>query len=114
MDGLIGLELLIDGTTNDYKIRDISAIYHFLKYFPEKLGMKRISAPTVMSDSNGYIGVVIIAESHILVHTFIDQSYITIDIFSCKPFDIDKAIYEVKKFFKLETENHTIIKRGTK
>ena len=45
----------------------------------------------------GISGFVMIAESHISVHTFPDQDYVFIDIFSCRPFDTDAAIdYLVK------------------
>src|SRR6266581_1922447 len=37
-------------------------------------------------------GFVIIAESHISIHTFPDRNSALVDIFSCKQFDIHKAV----------------------
>jgi S-adenosylmethionine decarboxylase len=40
----------------------------------------------------GVSGFVIIAESHISIHTFPDRNTAFVDIFSCKQFDIHKAV----------------------
>jgi len=50
----------------------------------------------------GVSGFVIIAESHISVHTFPEKQYFSIDIFSCKEFDQDKALEFIKEFFKTD------------
>jgi len=41
---------------------------------------------------SGVSGLVVIAESHIALHTFPELDYFTMDIFSCKNFDHEKAI----------------------
>ena len=35
----------------------------------------------------GYTGAVIIAESHITIHTYPEKHFLAMDAFSCKPFD---------------------------
>jgi len=53
-----------------------------------------------------------IAESHISIHTFPDQDYVFVDIFSCKNFDVDKAIgYVLDAFGATKSKKH-VIARG--
>ena len=47
-------------------------------------------------NDNGISGFVIIAESHISVHTFPGRDYVNIDIFSCKSFDHEQALADVR------------------
>ena len=60
----------------------------------------------------GISGFVLIAESHISVHTFPDREYINIDIFSCKNFDITKSEKQVKKIFNINQIKSVVIDRG--
>ncbi len=62
------------------------------------IGMNIISGPHLLSygDPNskdhGVTGYAIIAESHIAVHTYTFDRCTYLDIFSCKDFDVEKAI----------------------
>lgn len=60
----------------------------------------------------GYSTIVVIAESHLSLHTFPEDNYFTFDCYSCKYFDE----FEVKKvfnsFFEFDKENWNLIKRG--
>ena len=49
----------------------------------------------------GVSGFVLIAESHISIHTFPHRQYVNIDIFSCKSFDYQRALAEAKQLFDL-------------
>ena len=60
----------------------------------------------------GVSGFVLIAESHISVHTFPARNYINVDIFSCKRFDAEKALAEVKEFFSLKDVKSWTLERG--
>jgi S-adenosylmethionine decarboxylase len=65
-------------------------------------------------DPGGITGFVCIAESHISIHTFVLRKFVSMDVYSCKPFDYDKAVAVVKDHFNPEEiEIHTL-DRGTK
>ena len=72
--------------------------FDYLKNIPELIQMTPITQPYVfpyeglVPEDKGITGIVIIAESHISVHSFEDKGYCFIDIFSCKPFDYERAI----------------------
>jgi S-adenosylmethionine decarboxylase len=59
----------------------------------------------------GISGVVFIAESHIAIHTFVERSYINIDLFSCKEFDSEKAIKDFIGEFELTHYTSRLVNR---
>ena len=80
--------------------------------------MTRISEPNVLRyeapkhEDSGVSGFVIIAESHISVHTFPERNYINIDLFSCRDFDTEKALQEIKSDFELGQTKSWTLERG--
>ena len=113
------MHLLIDGHDGNPEIlQNQSLISKFLEELPNKIGMTKLMKPQVNkyegtnSQDWGISGFVIIAESHISVHTFPERKYINIDVFSCKNFDIEKTISQVKSYFKLEKVKSWTIDRG--
>ncbi len=54
----------------------------------------------------------IIAESHISIHTFPNREYVNVDIFSCKSFDHKRALEEVKQLFALAEVKTWLLDRG--
>ncbi|MFO8010411.1 MAG: adenosylmethionine decarboxylase [Dehalococcoidia bacterium] len=99
------MHLIIDGyVTDPKKIQDPEFIYRFLDTYPDQIEMTKVSTPQVSEytlEEQGVSAFVLLAESHISVHTFPDQSYVNIDVFSCREFDIEQAIYEVESQFGL-------------
>ena len=113
------MHLIIDGYGGDpQKMQDVEFISQLLDAYPGKIGMTKISAPKVSKyigskpEDWGVSGFVLIAESHISIHTFPERFYINIDVFSCKEFDADKAIKEFKQDFGLSEVRSYILNRG--
>ena len=113
------MHLLIDGYGADpERLWDQSFLRNFLDEYPVRMGMTKITDPKVLrynapveSDS-GITGFVVIAESHISVHTFPHRRYVNIDIFSCKSFDSEKALREVQDIFGLQRVKSWLVDRG--
>ncbi len=113
------MHLVIDGYGGDTtKMWDVQHVRDFLTDCPATLGMTRITEPKVLehnapkAEDSGVSGFVIIAESHISVHTFPRRSYVNIDIFSCRPFDQDRALAAAKGLFELEEVETWLLDRG--
>ena len=113
------MHLAIDGYNGDReKLADSDFLYRFLDTFPDSIGMTKIASPTVYTyhapkhEDWGVSGFVIIAESHISIHTFPERNYVNIDVFSCKSFDVDKALDEIKGIFSFSTVKTWILERG--
>jgi S-adenosylmethionine decarboxylase len=101
------------------RLDDISGLYRLLDSFPAKIGMTKIMPPYVFKYSGlkpedwGLSGFVLIAESHISIHTFPDKNYVSVDIFSCKAFDTDFAGDYLKRTFGMGKVEMNILDRGT-
>ena len=99
-------------------LSDYSLHFDYLKTLPELIHMTPITQPYVfpysglVPEDKGITGIVIIAESHISVHSFEDKGYCFIDIFSCKDFDVERAIEITKNLFKPEDCEINIVARG--
>ena len=113
------MHLVIDGYTgNRSLLRDQEHVRGFLDAFPDRIGMTKIITPHVLTYNGpvpedwGVSGFVIIAESHISVHTFPDRSFVQVDVFSCKDFDTDLALEDVKASFDLHDANTWVLERG--
>ncbi len=102
------MHLIIDGYSSDSGIlQDEHFLRSWLESYPARIGMNRISPPYVVKyqgpvpDDWGISGLVFIAESHIGIHTFVERRYVNIDVFSCKDFDVEKAISDFRDAFRL-------------
>lgn len=99
-------------------LSDLSLHFNYLKTLPESIKMTPITQPYVfpysgiVAGDEGITGIVIIAESHISVHSFENKGFCFIDIFSCKSFDLEKAIEITKKIFKPQDCEIHIVERG--
>ncbi len=113
------MHLIIDGYNgNAQKMQDVDFIQQLLDVYPSQIGMTKISPPKVSKyigskpEDWGVSGFVLIAESHISIHTFPERSYINIDIFSCKEFDAERAIKDFQQKFGLTEVRSYILNRG--
>ena len=113
------MHLAIDGLGAKADIlQDVDLVQRFLNEYPDAIGMTKVAPPQVYTyhgkvpEDWGISGFVIIAESHISVHTFPDRGYINIDVFSCKEFDIEPSIKSIKEFFSLTEANYWTMGRG--
>jgi len=118
-----GEHLTIDGYGGDYDLlNDKERILDSLNNLPKKLGMKKLASPVVYlapsvseKDPGGRSGFVVIAESHISIHTFPKRGFISADVYSCKN-GMDQKVVEqfFVEAFKLQDIETNFIKRGTR
>lgn len=114
-----GVHLMLDGYGCDPEVlQDINGIYNFLDEYPQEMEMTKIMPPYVfryngtVPEDWGISGFVLIAESHISLHTFPEKRYLSLDMFSCKPFDTDKAVAAVKERFRIQKCEINVLDRG--
>ena len=97
-----GKHVLLDlNECNDTALNSIDICFEFLNTLPDQISMTKITQPYVfpyegkVPDDKGITGMVIIAESHISIHTFPIKNYCFIDIFSCRAFPVAVAVPHV-------------------
>lgn len=116
---MFGPHLMLEASGCNYnKLIDIKLLTKLLDNLPEKMNMTKVMPPYVfeykglLPEDWGLSGIVIIAESHLAFHTFPDKGFLTVDIFSCKDFDVKMAVDEIVKAFEPETWDEQLIMRG--
>lgn len=114
-----GKHLMLDGYGCDkQKLMDMMLIYDFLDHYPEEMEMTKIMPPYVFrysgksSEEWGFSGFVLIAESHISIHTFPEKGFLSLDVFSCKDFNTNKAVSYVTNLFSIQSKEINILNRG--
>lgn len=78
----------------------------------------RISGATIVTHSfhhfspHGVSGVVIIAESHLAIHTWPERGFAAVDFFSCGGVDMDRGLAMLKEAFGASVEVRLELERG--
>ncbi|MFH0972076.1 MAG: adenosylmethionine decarboxylase [Candidatus Micrarchaeota archaeon] len=102
-----GPHLMLDCYGCDKKaLLDMNLVFKCLDELPEKIKMTKMTLPYCVywpggtpNDDGGISGFVLIAESHISIHTFPDIGYFTFDLYSCKEFDKRKVMAFLNELF---------------
>ena len=121
MDAHHGKHLLIDaGATNQDALLDLTAGKLCLTEIANRIGMTvvmpatgvqfphlaaketalamDVTADAELNQENGYSAFVLLAESHISIHTFPEASFLTFDCYSCTDFDEEVALEVLEEF----------------
>ena len=113
------MHLTIDGYGGDRELlSNEELVQALLDRYPGDIQMTKISQPYVTlyrgdkPDDWGVSGFVIIAESHIAVHTFPERGYVGVDVFSCKEFETDGATDIIVDAFGLTSITTHVLERG--
>lgn len=100
---------------------DISLCIQFLNDLVRELGMHKQAPPFVFHsdaklypDKAGISGWVPLIESGVQIHTLSPKRFISIDIYSCGPFQTDTLERFVRKYFSPEDVETNYIPRGTR
>ena len=115
-----GPHLTFDGYgCNPDFLDDMKLVFEFLLNLPAVLGMNKLTQQYVLRydggdkpEDRGVTGFVIIAESHISIHTYPHDGAFFLDVFSCKPFDVETTLRFVRDTFKVADEETELVTRG--
>lgn len=103
---------------NTNKLKDLELHFELLNTLPKKINMTAITMPYVfpysglIPEDKGITGFVVIATSHISIHSFQEKNYCFVDIFSCEEFDTALAIKIILDTFEPTTHTVHIVSRG--
>lgn len=113
------MHVTIDGFGGDrQKLSDENLVRALLDRYPDEIGMTKIAPPHVYRyvgkkpEDWGVSGFVLIAESHISIHTFPEHGHVWVDIFSCKGFDARRPIDDIQEQFLLTEVRTRVLSRG--
>jgi S-adenosylmethionine decarboxylase len=122
-NGHFGEHVTIDGYGGDHlHLNDEKLVLSCLQELCDLLGMKPLMEPKIISapdnnikDPGGWSGFLVIAESHISIHTFPKRAFISADVYTCQNgIDQNKIVNFLKLKFHLKDVESQFIRRGTK
>lgn len=98
---------------------DLTHCYKFLDEIVGYLGMEKQSPPYIFRspdekfpDKAGLSGWAPLIESSIVIHTLTPKNFISVDIYCCKEFDVEKAKDFTRRFFAPERIDAQYLERG--
>lgn len=108
----------IVGNLSDNRVNVITAI---MREACRKADSKIVGQTTHKYDPQGFSLILILAESHLSVHTFPEYGFATIDYFTCAGFENEKAeiadkkvnivLEHLKRYYNIPDEYLSIIRR---
>jgi S-adenosylmethionine decarboxylase len=114
-----GPHLVFDGyRCRRPRLDDLASLYRLLDELPDRIHMTKIMPPYVFRHAEmgrraaGLSGFVLIAESHISVHTFPAVGFVNADIFSCERFDVEDALAALRQAFDPRRVEWKLLDRG--
>ncbi len=121
--GGFGMHLTLDGYGGSRaKLADGAHVLACLSELPERLGMHKITEPVLVElghhsdkDPGGASGFVMIAESHISIHTFPLRGFVSADVYTCQNYlDTEQICQYFADAFELQDLETNLVKRGTR
>ena len=114
-----GTQFIFDSyKCNSSKLDSEQFVRQMLDELPGIIGMQKISEPTAFryyaekEDEGGVSGVVIIAESHIAIHTYPKKQLVKTDVVSCRAFNVHLAEEYLKSRLQPKEIIQTVFNRG--
>lgn len=123
LEGYFGPHLILDmRNCNKDRLLDQEGINKLLKETCGYIEMKIIFGPWsteyhgAVPEDFGVTSVLVLAESHFSVHSFVEREFVTIDLYSCKYFNHEKVVEKCIEFFEPRNSkddvDYKVLKRG--
>ena len=118
-----GVHLTLDGYGGaQHLLADADRVLACLSELPERLGMHKLAEPLLVElghhspkDPGGVSGFVIIAESHISIHTFPLRGFVSADVYTCQnTLDTEQICQYFAEAFDLQDLEINLVRRGTR
>jgi S-adenosylmethionine decarboxylase len=113
---VLGLHWVADAIGCDPVKLSRDGVREALIDLPLRLGLTPVGAPSlsehVIDGAVTAAGVVLLTESHASCHAFPDEGVVHVDVFSCKPFDVEAARRYVLRHFGAAELRDSVLRRG--
>jgi S-adenosylmethionine decarboxylase len=113
-----GVHYIVNAYDCETNLDSVKAVEKLLNELVEKVGMTKLSVPTVLFhnaeniENSGVTGIILLSESHITIHTFSNRGEFYMDLFSCKPYDVKIVRDYINEMFKIGRLEEQTIRRG--
>ena len=96
---MTGTHIIIDISNifNNEKLKYSSTILPVMDKIVEQFQLKVVEKALHQFEPFGFTGVYVLSESHLSIHTFVEERKIALDLYTCYFFDYSKELYELMK-----------------
>ncbi len=112
----LGVHWIFDGVAAPELLADEGLLRRALDEVPDLLGLTRVSPSQCFAhlddEQPSLAGIVLIAESHFGLHLFPRSGVLHGDLFSCRPFAIDRARAHVRELYDVHDFHERVIERS--
>ncbi|MDF4204662.1 adenosylmethionine decarboxylase [Maribacter sp. SA7] len=98
---------------NADKLSFVPYIKESLHTITATLNLEELNEAFKQFEPIGVTGFILLAESHISIHTWPEHNYAAIDVFSCKEFDTSVVTELLKRLFESNTIDLNQLNRGS-
>jgi S-adenosylmethionine decarboxylase proenzyme len=109
----LGHHLLAEFTGCDpASLADLQGVTAAMLHAAEASGATIVTHSFHHFSPHGVSGAVIIAESHLAIHTWPEHGFAAVDFFSCGAVDMDRGLALLKASFGATGETRLLLERG--
>ena len=111
---LKGTHIIIDiyDIDNNELLKFNDSIIYFLDKIVNKFNLNVVNKAIHQFEPYGVTGVYVLSESHLSIHTFVEEKKVSMDLYTCNIFNRDLELIEyIKKIFSPCNCNYKIIDR---
>lgn len=104
---MTGTHIIIDisNIIDNEKLKYSKTIIPIMNKIVENFQLNVVEKALHQFSPYGFTGVYVLSESHLSIHTFVEERKIALDLYTCYFFDYSKELYELmKKEFGEECE----------
>jgi len=96
---MTGTHIILDisNILDNEKLKYSTTIFPIMDRIVEELQLKVVAKASHQFHPFGFTGVYVLAESHLSIHTFVEERKIVFDLYTCSFFDYSKELYEMMK-----------------
>ncbi|HYH02568.1 MAG TPA: adenosylmethionine decarboxylase [Bacillota bacterium] len=95
------------------KLDDAELLMNALRQAAQIAKMTILGEKSFKFDPQGFTGILLLSESHISIHTYPEQGYAAVDVYTCGDGMTQKAIDYLKEVLKPTNVKEMQIRRGT-
>ena len=111
--GKLGVHWIVDAyDCRAPQLADIAHLEAVLTTIPDQLGLERIGTVRTFQREETVAGIALISESHFSIHVRPDHRMIHADLFSCRPFDMARALELLKTAYDFVRYEEQVLERG--
>jgi S-adenosylmethionine decarboxylase len=94
------------------KLDDDKFLMKTLKQAAKVAGMKVLGEMSHKFTPHGFTGILLLAESHISIHTYPENNYAAVDIYACGEADVNGALRSIEEALKPGKVTQSYLIRG--